>query len=105
MPSSPAAIPATCVPWGSVASKALLLFLSRTGPGKTRATITLLVVSFASPRGKPAGAVKPLGSRNGLDGSTPVSTTPIFIPCPLSLAAACSSVAWITDGPRSIVRV
>ena len=49
--------------------------------------------------------MKPAGSRNGLDGSTPVSTTPIFIPWPLSPVAACSSVAWITDGPRSIVRV
>ena len=96
-------MPDTCVPCGSVASNAFVLFLSRTGPGKTLATITFGVVSFVSPFGKPAGYVKPAGLRNGLDESTPVSTTAILIPWPLSPVAACRSVALITDGPRSIV--
>ena len=66
-------------------SKALLLFLSRTGPGKTRATITFGRRHFAvAASGSRPGTVKPAGLRNGLDGSTPVSTTPIFIPWPLS---------------------
>ena len=105
MPSSPAAMPDTWVPCGSAGSNALLLDLSRTGPGKTFATITFAVVSFVSPFGKPAGYENPVGFRNGLDESTPVSTTAILIPWPLSLVAAWRSVAWITDGPRSIVSV
>ena len=93
------------MPCGSVGSNAWLLSLSRTGPGNTRATITFGVVCCLSPFGKPAGYANPAGARNGLDESTPVSTTPIFMPWPLSPVAAWKSGAWITDGPRSIVRV
>src|SRR5207245_9779978 len=89
-------MPDTCVPCGSVASNAFVLFLSRTGPGKTLATITFGVVSFVSPFGKPAGYVKPAGLRNGLDESTPVSTTAILIPWPLSPVAVCRTVAFLS---------
>ena len=56
VPSSPAAIPETCVPCGSVGSKAFELFLSRSsGRGTTLATITFGVVFVVSPFGKPGG--------------------------------------------------
>ena len=96
-------MPDTCVPCGSVLSNALLLALSRTGPGNDFATITFGVVSFVSPFGKPGGYENPAGFRNGLVESTPVSTTPIFMPSPFCPVAASRSVAWITEGPRSIV--
>src|SRR5471030_377109 len=98
-------MPDTWVPCGSVGSNALLLDASRTGPGNTFATITFGVVSLVSPFGKPGGYEKPAGLRNGLDESTPVSTTAILMPSPFCPVAASRSVAWITLGPRSIVAV
>ena len=58
MPALPAEMPATWVPWkdesGSTASR---LALSRTAPTNERATITLGVVHFVPPFGKPCGYV------------------------------------------------
>src|SRR5881296_899340 len=78
VPASPAAIPATCVPCGSVGSNASRPALSVTGAGKFRATITFADVFVVSPLGKPAGYEYPSAFRNGLRQSTPVSTTAIL---------------------------
>ena len=52
------------------------------GPGKERATITLGVVNFRAPFGKP-GWVREAGRvEERVDPSTPSSTTPILIPWP-----------------------
>ena len=75
-------MPATCVPCGSFASKALRPAAPEPGPGNVLATITFGVVIVVSPFGNPAGYEKPVGSRYGLVASTPVSTTPILIPWP-----------------------
>ena len=95
MPESPAAIPATCVPWndefGSVTS---LPGAPEFGPGKTFATITFGVVDAVSPFGKPAGYEKPAGLKNGFVWSRPSSTMAILIPVPFA-----PSVCWITSAP------
>src|SRR5207248_1783502 len=58
VPSSPAAMPATCVPWKDAArSTGSFPGLPEPGPGKERATITFGVVYDVSPRGKPVGYV------------------------------------------------
>jgi hypothetical protein len=78
VPASPAAIPATCVPWKEArGSSARRPGRPACGPGNARATITFGVVHFFPPRGKPAGYWKPAGEKNALFGSTPSSTTPI----------------------------
>ena len=54
--SSPAAMPATCVPWNdSARSSGSCPAFPEPGPGNDFATITFGVVKLASPRGKPAG--------------------------------------------------
>jgi hypothetical protein len=103
VPLSPAAMPATCVPCGSVGSNAFFPAASVTGAGKLRATMTFGVVFDPSPFGKPDGYAYPSGLRNGLFLSTPVSTTPILTPSPRAPVAVWSASAWMTDGPRSIV--
>ena len=105
VPASPAAMPETCVPCGSVGSNADRPALSVTRAGKLRATITFGVVFVVSPFGNPGGYEKPFGLRNGLRQSTPVSTTPILTPAPVSPVADSSASAWMTVGPRSIVAV
>jgi hypothetical protein len=56
VPSSPAAIPATWVPWNeSRGSSGSLPAFPEPGPGKARATMTFCDVYFVFPRGKPAG--------------------------------------------------
>src|SRR5437016_14467454 len=83
VPESPAAIPATCVAW-----KDALRSIGRRprcpefGPGNARATITLGVVNFSCPFGKPAGYEKPVELRKGFVAATPSSTMPIFIASP-----------------------
>ena len=85
VPASPAAIPATCVPWNEACAVERRARPGRPepGPGKTRATITFGVVHFVPPFGKPAGYVKPAGLKNGFVWSMPSSTTPILMPSPL----------------------
>ncbi len=91
MPESPAAIPATWVPWkdesGSTARRPAL---PAPGPGKTRATITFGVVHFVAPFGKPGGYEKPFGSKNGFVWSTPSSTIAIFSPVPSAPSSRCT---------------
>ena len=99
MPDTPAAIPATWVPWnddsGSTASRP---GLPEFGPGNTFATITFGVVHFVAPFGKPDGYAKPAGLKNRLDWSMPSSTTAILIPVPSAPDAARSASAPITEG-------
>ena len=101
--ATPAAIPATCVPWkdacGSSASRP---GRPEPGPGKVRATITFGVVQRVPPRGKPAGCEKPAGLKNAFCGSTPSSTTAILIPSPRAPVAALIASAPITDGLRFV---
>src|ERR687887_2862326 len=101
--ASPAAIPATCVPWndafrstGSVPAR------PDAGPGNERATITFGDVKFVFPFGKPAGYEKPVAERNGFVGSTPSSTMPILMPSPFAPVVACSTSAPITAGLRFV---
>src|SRR6185436_13670424 len=82
VPLSPAAMPETCVPCGSVGSNAFFPAASVTGAGKLRATMTFGVVFDASPLGNPGGYEYPSGLRKELFLSTPVSTTPILMPSP-----------------------
>jgi hypothetical protein len=101
VPAFPAAMPATCVPWklarGSSASRPRR---PAPGPGKERATITFGLVQRRAPLGNPAGYWRPSGAKNGFDGSTPSSTTPILIPVPRAPVAAQYAVAPMTDGLR-----
>ena len=54
--ASPAAMPATCVPWNDVCgSSGSCPPVPDPGPGKARATMTFGVVNFVLPFGKPAG--------------------------------------------------
>jgi len=105
VPESPAAIPATCVAW-----KDALRSIGRRprcpefGPGNARATITLGVVNFSCPFGKPAGYEKPVELRKGFVASTPSSTMPIFIPSPRAPVRVCNSVAPITAVLVSVAR-
>src|SRR5437773_146148 len=103
VPSSPAVIPATCVPWKDAArSTGSFPGLPAPGPGNERATITFGVVYDVSPRGKPAGYGYPAGLKNGLVWSTQSSTTPILIPSPRAPVAACSTSAPMIEGLRSV---
>ncbi len=99
MPETPAAIPATWVPWKEPGRQsASRPCLPEPGPGKARATITLRVVQMRPPFGKPGGYEKPAGLKYGFDMSTPSSTTPILIPWPKPPVFAQNVSAWITDG-------
>ena len=73
------------------------------GPGYERATITFGVVYFVWPRGKPAGYVKPFGSRNALVWSIPSSTTPILTPSPRAPVEFENAGTPIIDGLSSSV--
>src|ERR671935_2520629 len=80
-PRSPAAIPATWVPWKELGAFGSFAEAGEGfGGGNERATITFAVVYRRSPFGKPAGIVKPVGLKNGCFSSTPSSMMPIFIP-------------------------
>src|SRR3954468_5119512 len=68
------------------------------GPGKARATITLGVVHFLPPLGKPGGYEKPAGLKNGFAESTPSSTTPILTPWPRPPVVAQNVSARMIDG-------
>src|SRR3954470_12573996 len=98
VPESPAAMPATCVPWYSAGSSGLRPGLPEPGPGKVRATITFGVVALRSPFGKPAGYEYPVALRKGFVQSTPVSTTPTFTPSPRIPVVLANSVAPMIDG-------
>ena len=99
VPATPAAIPATWVPWKEPGRQSgSRPCAPEPGPGKERATITLGVVNFRPPFGKPAGYEKPAGLKNGFDPSTPSSTTPILIPWPKPPVVAQNVSALITAG-------
>ena len=99
MPATPAAIPATCVPWNeSCRFSARWPCRPEPGPGNARATITFGDVHFLPPLGKPAGYEKPAGLKNGFVSSTPSSTTPILIPWPRPPVVAQNVSARITEG-------
>jgi hypothetical protein len=101
VPASPAAMPATCVPWNdALRSSASLPAAPLPGPGNARATITFPLVNCAAPCGNPAGAVKPFPERNGFELSTPSSTIPIFTPSPFAPVAWWNTSAPITPGLR-----
>jgi hypothetical protein len=101
VPASPAAIPATCVPWNDVRrSSARFDGGPKPGGGNERATITLGVVHLRPPFGNPGGYEKPVGSKNGLSMSTPSSTMPIFTPVPSAPVASLSAVAPMIAGLR-----
>src|SRR5581483_6450665 len=97
--ASPAAIPATCVPWNDACrSSGSWPPAPEPGPGKARATITFGVVKLVLPFGKPDGYEKPLGLKNGFVWSIPSSTTPILMPAPLAPVADSSCVAPMIAG-------
>ena len=106
MPASPAAIPATWVPWNeALRSSGSRPALPDPGPGYERATITFGVVYATWPRGKPAGKVYPAGSRKVLVWSIPSSTTAIFTPWPVSPVELENAVAPISAGLSSRLSV
>src|SRR5687768_18346270 len=81
--SAPPMTPATNVPWNEFDSSRGCLDSEVEFSGKNaRAAITLGVVKPGVPFGKPAGKLRPAGSRNGCRGSTPSSTTATFTPFP-----------------------
>src|ERR1043166_5333988 len=99
--ASPAAIPATCVPWNeALRSSGSFPAAPDPGPGKARATMIFPFVNCVSPSGKPAGGVKPAPLRNGFVLSTPSSTTPIFTPSPLAPVVWWGTSAPMTGGAR-----
>ncbi len=67
--------------------------------------MTFGVVHFLPPIGNPAGYEKPRGVKNGLPGSTPSSTTAIFMPAPDAIPAAAIASAPIRPGLRLSVSV
>jgi hypothetical protein len=70
---------------------------------KAFATITFGVVYAVLPRGKPAGYVKPVGSKYGCDWSSPSSMMAIFSPPPLVASVGPQTAgAPITCGPRAL---
>jgi len=102
VPESPAAIPATCVPWkdefGSTGSRPAL---PECGPGKTRATITFGVVADLWPFGNPGGYERPAGLKKGFVWSMPSSTIAIFMPVPSAPRSLRITSAPITPGEVS----
>ena len=106
VPDTPAAIPATCVPWNDESgSTARRPGSPAFGPGNTFATITFGVVHFVAPLGKPAGYEKPAGLKNGFDWSMPSSTTAILIPVPSAEVVRRRTSAPMIDGERSSASV
>src|SRR4030095_13253846 len=106
VPATPAAMPATCVPWnddfGSTASRPAAPDF---GPGKTRAAITFGVTHLLLPFGKPAGYEKPAGAKNGFVWSMPSSTTAILSPVPSAPVCCRSTPVPMIDGERSSASV
>ena len=105
VPSSPAAMPETCVPCGSVGSNALLLDACR-APGRGRRARRSPSASSAScrPSGSRPGTRSRPGSRNGLVESTPVSTTRDLDALALVARRRLRDRSrGSRDGPRSIV--
>ncbi len=101
VPSMPPMTPATNVPWNDCDSSSGCLDSEvETSGKKALATITFGVVKPGVPLGKPAGKLRPPGSRNGCLGSMPSSTMPTLTPLPPTPVAARSAGAPITEGPR-----
>ena len=105
VPWSPAAMPATWVAWNEpllLGSKGVAAY-SQWGEGgaKVRWTITLGVVRFVRPFGKPGGYAKPAALKKGWLASSPSSMMPIFIPLPeVARVGPQSLSAPIVCGPR-----
>ncbi len=88
----PPMTPATNVPWNDCDSSSGCLDSEvETSGKKALATITFGVVKPGVPLGKPAGKLRPPGSRNGCFGSMPSSTTPTLTPWPPMPVAARSA--------------
>ena len=60
--------------------------------------MTLLVVNFVFPLGKPGGMLNPAGEKNGWVWLTPSSMIPIFIPLPAVQVRPPQRVAPISGG-------
>ena len=106
--ASPAAMPATCVPWSSTSLTPTNGSVSSdpVAPGreKTRATITFGVVYAVFPFGNSGGYEKPAGAKKGCVWSMPWSMMPIFMPFPaVCRSGPQSCVAPMSFGVRSSV--